>query len=193
MCCFGNQINKRCKILRRNDDEQNKANDNQDMPPEPKKKNKKKLKIKHMNKWKHSSLPVKDDFEWNISILVLDSHEPLSSLFGKFLTEDILQLICIESVRYAQNKSCMIWKSFLQFFSSLEMLIYLHVLCFRNVQLMFTMILEWCQGTGMMRQWNIFIKPTIHLWIQMTNSAEYDVYLINWMNSVFPITSRSQP
>ena len=102
-------MNKRCKILRRNDDEQNKANDNQDMPPEPKKKKKKKkLKIKHMNKCKHSSLPVKDDFEWNISILVLDSHEPLSSLFGKFLTEDILQFICIESVRYAQNKGSMI-------------------------------------------------------------------------------------
>ena len=73
-----------------------------------KRKRKKKKKIKHMNKCKHSSLPVEDDFEWNISILVLDSHEPLSSLFGKFLTEDILQFICIESVRYAQNKGSMI-------------------------------------------------------------------------------------
>ena len=46
-----------------------------------------------------------DDFEWNLpAIPVLDSHEPPSSLSGKFLTDDILQFICNESVRYTQSK-----------------------------------------------------------------------------------------
>ena len=81
----------------------NKTNDNQDLPPEPKKE-KKKSKVKHINKCKHSDLPVIDDFEWNLPIPALDSHEPLASLFKTFLTDDILQFICNESVRYAQNK-----------------------------------------------------------------------------------------
>ena len=88
--------------MRGNDDEQKKTNDNQDLPPEPKKK-KKRSKGKHINKWKHSDLPIIDDFEWNLPIPALDSHEPLSSLFELF-TDDILQFICNESVRYAQNK-----------------------------------------------------------------------------------------
>ena len=32
------------------------------------------------------------------------SHKTLSSLFEKFLTDNILQFICNESVRYAQGK-----------------------------------------------------------------------------------------
>ena len=91
------------KVVRGNDDEQNKTNDNQDLAPELKKK-KKKSKVKHINKWKHSDLPVIDDFEWNLPIPVLDSHEPPSSFFEKVLTDDILQFISNESVRYAQNK-----------------------------------------------------------------------------------------
>ena len=87
------------KVVRDNDDEQNKANDNQDLPTEQKKK-----KIKHINKWKHSDLPVIDYFEWNLPIPAIDSHEPPSSLFDKFFTDDILQFICNESARYAQNK-----------------------------------------------------------------------------------------
>ena len=42
-----------------------KTNDNQDLAPGPKKKNKK-SKVKHINKWKHSDLPVIDDLEWNV-------------------------------------------------------------------------------------------------------------------------------
>ena len=49
-------------------------------------------------------MPFIDDFEWNLPILELDSHEPQSSLFKKFLTDDILQFICNESLRYAQSK-----------------------------------------------------------------------------------------
>ena len=91
------------KVVRGNDDEQNKTNDNQDLAPELKKKEKK-WKVKHINKWKHSDSPVIDAFECNLPIPALDWHEPPSSLFEKFLTDNILQFICIESVRYAQNK-----------------------------------------------------------------------------------------
>ena len=91
------------KVVRGNDDEENKTNDNQDLASELKWKWKK-LKVKHINKWKHSDLPFIDDFEWNLPILELDSHEPQSSLFKKFLTDDILQFICNESLRYAQSK-----------------------------------------------------------------------------------------
>ena len=46
----------------------------------------------------------------NLPIPVLDSHEPPWSLFEKFLTDDILQFICIESVRYAQRKGSYSYK-----------------------------------------------------------------------------------
>ena len=49
-------------------------------------------------------MSVIDDFEWNLAIPTSDSHEPPSSLFEKFLTDDTSQFICNESVRYAQNK-----------------------------------------------------------------------------------------
>ena len=91
------------KVVRGNDDGQNKTNDNQDLAPELKKE-KKKSKVKHINIWKHCDLPVIDYFEWNLYIPVLDSHKPLSFLFKTFLTDDILQFICNESVRYAQSK-----------------------------------------------------------------------------------------
>ena len=91
------------KVVRGNDYEQNKTNDNQDFAPELKKK-KKVLKVKHINKWKHYDLPVIDDFEWNLPIPALDPHEPSSSLFEKFLADDILQFICSESARYSQSK-----------------------------------------------------------------------------------------
>ena len=94
---------KNAKVVRGNDDEQNKTIDYQDLAPELKKK-KKKSKVKHINKRKHSDLPIIDDFEWNLPIPSLDSHGPPSSLFEKFLTDDILQFICNESVRYAQSK-----------------------------------------------------------------------------------------
>ena len=90
-----------------NDEKQNKTNDNQNLPPEPKKKKKKKIKkskVKHINRLEHSNLHAIDDFEWNLPILTLDSHDSLSSLFEKFLTDDILQSICNESVRDAQTK-----------------------------------------------------------------------------------------
>ena len=97
------------KVVRGNDGEQNKTNDNQESPPELKK------NIKHINEWKHSDLLDLDDFKWNLSISALDSHKPPSSLFEKFLTDNILQFICNESVRHAQSKekiptslSCMI-------------------------------------------------------------------------------------
>ena len=93
------------KVVRGNDEEQNKTNDNQDIAPElKKKKKKKKSKVKHISKWKHSDFPVIDDFEWNLPIPASDSYEPPLSLFEKFLTDDILQFICNESVRYAQSK-----------------------------------------------------------------------------------------
>ena len=49
-------------------------------------------------------MPVIGDFEWNLPIPALDSHEPLSSLFEKFLIDGILQFICNESARYFQSK-----------------------------------------------------------------------------------------
>ena len=58
------------KVVRGNDYEQNTTNDDQDLPPEPKKK-KKKSKVRHINKWKHSDLPVIDDFELNLPISAL--------------------------------------------------------------------------------------------------------------------------
>ena len=93
-------------------------------------------------------MPVIDDFEWNLPIPALDSHGPPSSLFEKFLTDDILQFICNESVRYAQNKGSHSYKlelhdlkAFIKFFSSVDMLIYPVVLGFVKAQLMFTMML----------------------------------------------------
>ena len=94
---------KNAKVVRGNDDEQNKTIDYQDLAPELKKK-KKKSKVKHINKRKHFDLPIIDDFEWNLPIPSLDSHGPPSSLFEKFLTDYILQFICNEYVRYAQSK-----------------------------------------------------------------------------------------
>ena len=88
------------KVVRGNDDEQSKTIDNQDLPPEPKQE-KKKSKVKNIHKWKHSDI---DDFEWNLPIPTLDSREPPSSLFEKYFTDDILQFICNESVRYDRNK-----------------------------------------------------------------------------------------
>ena len=64
----------------------------------------KKSKVKHINRSEHSNLHAIDDFEWNLPILALDSHDSLASLFEKFLTDDILQSICNESVRDAQIK-----------------------------------------------------------------------------------------
>ena len=49
-------------------------------------------------------MPVINDFKWNLPIPALESHEPPLSLFGKFLIDEILQFICNESERYAQNK-----------------------------------------------------------------------------------------
>ena len=113
-----------------------------------KKKKKKKSKVPFINKWKHSDLPVFGDFEWNLPITALDSHEPPSSLFEEFLKDDILQFIGNESVRYTQNRGYHSYmyelqdlKPLLQFFSSVDMLIYPKVLCFGNVQLMSTMML----------------------------------------------------
>ena len=63
------------KVVRGNDGEQNKTNDNQESPPELKK------NIKHINEWKHSDLLDLDYFKWNLSISALDSHKPPSSLF----------------------------------------------------------------------------------------------------------------
>ena len=86
--------------MRGNNDEQsnnNKKNDNQDLAPKLKKKMKK-SNFKHINRWKYSDLPVFDNFEWNLLIFAF------SSLFEKFVTDDILQFICKESVRYAQSK-----------------------------------------------------------------------------------------
>ena len=90
------------KVVRGNDDEQSKTNDNQDLPRKSKKK-KKKSKVKHINKGKQSDLPVIDDFEWNLPIPALESHELPSSLFEKFLTDDILKSFRNTSGRYAQN------------------------------------------------------------------------------------------
>ena len=56
------------KVVRGNDDQQNKANDNQDLAPDLKKK-KKNSKVKHINNWKHSDFAVIDDFEWNLPCL----------------------------------------------------------------------------------------------------------------------------
>ena len=79
--------------MRGNYDERNKTSNDQDLPPQAKKK-KKKSKIKHINKWKHSDLPVIYDLEWNLPIHALDLHEPSSSLFEKFLRDYILEFIC---------------------------------------------------------------------------------------------------
>ena len=79
------------KVVRGNNNDQNKTNDSQDLPSEPKKKNK--SKVKDINKWKHSDLSVINDFEWNLPISALDLNELPSSLFKTFLTDDILQLV----------------------------------------------------------------------------------------------------
>ena len=91
------------KVVRSNDDEPSKTNDYQYLQPELKNKNKI-SNVKHIDKWKHSDLPVIIDFEWNLPIPALGSHETLLSLFEKFLTDDILQFIGNETVRYAQKK-----------------------------------------------------------------------------------------
>ena len=92
------------KVVRGNNDEQNKTNDNHDLAPELKKKKKKNQGSSISINRKHSDLPVIDDFECNLPIPALDSYETLSSLFEKFLADDILQFTCNESVRYAQSK-----------------------------------------------------------------------------------------
>ena len=59
-------------------------------------------------------MPVIDYFECNLPIPALDSYETPSSLFEKFLADDILQFICNESVRYAQSKGSHFYKLELQ-------------------------------------------------------------------------------
>ena len=80
---------------------QNTTNDNQVLPPEPKKKKKNQRSSISMN---GNILIYLLLMISNLPIPALDSHEPPSSLSEKFLANDILQLICNEFVRYAQNK-----------------------------------------------------------------------------------------
>ena len=96
-------------------------------------KKKKKSKVKHTNQWKHSDLLVIYDFEWNLRIPALDSHEPPSSLFGKFLQTIYYDFVCNESVKCAQSKG--------NHSSSRDLLIYPDVQYFANVQLVFKMML----------------------------------------------------
>ena len=78
------------KVVRGNNDEQNKTNDNHDLAPELKKKKKKNQRSSISINRKHSDLPVIDYFECNLLIPTLDSYETRSSLFEKFLANDIL-------------------------------------------------------------------------------------------------------
>ena len=102
------------KVIRGNNDEQNKTNDNHDLAPELKKKKKKNQGSSISINRKHSDLPVIDDFECNLPIPALGSYETPSSLFEKFLADDVLQFICNESVRYAQSKGSHLYKLELQ-------------------------------------------------------------------------------
>ena len=77
------------KVVTSNDDEQNKTNDNPDLPSSEPKKKKKESKLRHVNKWKHSALLFIGNFEWNLPTPTLKSHEPQSSLSEKFLTDDV--------------------------------------------------------------------------------------------------------
>ena len=77
------------KVVRGNNDEQNKTNDNHDLAPELKKKKKKNQRSSISINRKHSDLPVIDDFECNLPIPGLDSYETPSSLIEKFLADDI--------------------------------------------------------------------------------------------------------
>ena len=65
------------KVVRGNNDEQNKTNEYQDLPTKPTNKKRKKSKVKHNNKWKQFDLPVINDFEWNLLIPAWDSDEPV--------------------------------------------------------------------------------------------------------------------
>ena len=49
-------------VVRDKNDEPNKTNDNQDLPPKSKME-KRQSKVKHINKWKYSDLSVIDDFK----------------------------------------------------------------------------------------------------------------------------------
>ena len=133
-------------------------------------------------------MPVIDDFELNLPIPTLDSQEPLASLFKKFLVDDIGQFICNESVRYTQSKGNHSYKFELH---DLKAFIAIHQFS-RYVDLLRRLMFWECSAdvhngavSSIMSRnrfdeiMNIFIYPTTFFWIKMTNSAKYDLYLIN--------------
>ena len=123
-------------------------------------------------------MPVIDDFQLNLPIPALDSQEPLASLFKKFLTDDVFQFICNESVSYAQNKGNHSYNLELH---DLKGFIAIHHFS-RYVDLSRRLMFWECSAdvhndavsSVMSRNrfdeiMNIFIYPTTLLWIKMTN------------------------
>ena len=66
-----------------------------------KSKPRKKDNSQHVNKWIHSDISLPTGFKWTLPDPVLETVEPLVSLFDKFFTDHIMKFICEESIRYA--------------------------------------------------------------------------------------------
>ena len=63
----------------------------------------KKDNSQHLNKWIHSEISLPTGFESSLPDPVLKTVEPPVSLFEKFFTDEIMKLICEESIRYAMQ------------------------------------------------------------------------------------------
>ena len=72
--------------------------------PAQKAKRRTKDNSQHVNKWIHSGISLPTGFKWTLPDPVLETVKPPVSLFEKFFTDDIMKLICDESIRYAISK-----------------------------------------------------------------------------------------
>ena len=72
--------------------------------PAQKAKRQKKDNSQHVNKWIHSHISLPAGFKWTLLDTVLKTAEPPISLFDKFFTDDIMKVICEESIRYGISK-----------------------------------------------------------------------------------------
>ena len=81
-----------------------KSKDTATKAPVQKAKQRKKDNSQHVNKWIHSDISLSTGFKWTLPDPVLETVEPPVLLFEKFFTDDIMNFICEESIRYAISK-----------------------------------------------------------------------------------------
>ena len=58
----------------------------------------------HVNKWKHTDMSQPIEFKWEIPNLQVHTSDSPVTLFEKFFSEEIIELICQETIRYVISK-----------------------------------------------------------------------------------------